>query len=146
MNALSKLMTRFAETLSQGAPQQILTCFIADDPAVSLLFGTQEEWARGPDEVAAAIEAFVEQEARPHVAFEEVQAHAIGTMSHIVSGLVTYRWTEGGCAQKRASRFNLVARQHGDAFGVLHFAEAPIAPLIELQQHYQRIAEEGHVP
>lgn len=39
-------------------------------------------------------------------------------------------------------RVSLLARRHGNAWRAFHYAEAPLAPLLELQGYYERVAAE----
>ena len=145
MSAENEFCDDFAAALSADVASAALDCFLLEHPGVSCLFGSQDDWARGRHEVSQAIEAVVTHTPKLTVRFTQVEAHQIGSVSSVVSGQMSHEWTELGVSLKKTSRFNLVLLQQGRRLLCLHFAEAPIAPLIELQQFYQGIAQEGHL-
>lgn len=63
--------------------------------------------------------------------------------SYVIANLhVRYLSKDVGLAFFTADgvRVTLIARNTGDAWRVFHYAEAPLAPLLELQAYYEKVA------
>ena len=140
----AETLGQLATGLSESSIEAVLGLFVKDEGSISCLFGDQEDWARGTDAVHSAIAEFVAGHPSCEVSFDDVTAHSVGATSHVVSGTMHLKWRDASELLKRSARFNGVLVNQVGVLRFLHFAEAPIAPLIELQKFYEKIARHGH--
>lgn len=119
----------------------IAALFDQDDAEVSYLdAGEIDPWRGAP-----AVAQHVAQKCARHSRFV-FKIHAPRSRrlaDDLASVFAVVDRGEGTPLEAERIRVTLIARKRGDAWKICHYAEAPKAPLIELQAFYESVAAEG---
>ena len=117
-----------------------------DDPACSYLPARSEQRLIG----AAAVQAFI---ARTLSTFAVIRMRPRSLHVRRLGEALGAAFAEVDWALKGAAagpplggtiRVSAVLRRHGGRWRLAHYAEAPLAPLVELRRFYQKVAADGH--
>jgi len=117
-----------------------------DDPASSYLPAESEQRLIGAaavnQHVIATIERFETIRMRPKVVYPRRLKQDLGSIFAVVDWAL--RETAGAPPMGGTIRVSAVLRLRGGAWRMSHYAEAPLAPLVELRKFYQKVAADGH--
>lgn len=140
--ALALLGALYAAWETRDVPR-IVALFEGNDPDVTYLDASQiDPWIG-----SAAVERGVAGRCAAHQGFKfKINAPRARSLADDIASVFALvdrgELTNAGVEAERV-RVTLVARRRGDAWKICHYAEAPKAPLVELQAFYEAVASDG---
>ena len=143
---LETAVRSFYSAWSSGDSEALLALWAMDDPASSYLPAASEQRLTGADAVGTyfkdRLSTFAVIKMQPRV------LHVRHLQDDLGSAFVAVDWALKKTASSRAIggslRVSAVLRRSHGRWQFCHYAECPLAPLVELRRFYQQIAADGH--
>ncbi|MCB2108979.1 MAG: nuclear transport factor 2 family protein [Rhodobacteraceae bacterium] len=149
MTAFASLIADFAAAWCANDAPAVTALFDTGDPEVACLFADAVDPAIGAAACAAAVEARCAAIGQHVYTPREILTRDLGPDLAAAFFLIERAWVaragtdHAGTRLGQKARATLVARRIGTAWRIAHYAEAPVAPLLELQAYYQNVAADG---
>lgn len=148
LQAVESALRAFWSAWAARDTEELLGLWDSDDPSCSYLPAGSDERLWGADAVQTYFNATVTRtrlvRARPRSVYPRLLNPELG------SAFAELDWARRSDSSARAVGGTLrVAavlryRDYGTGWRLCHYAEAPLAPIIELRRFYQQIASDGH--
>lgn len=136
----------FWDAWSRRNRDELSELWDTDDPASSYLPAESEQRLIGTDAVRRHVTATVERfeiiRMRPKLVHPRRLKQDLGSIFAVVDWAL--RETATTSPMGGTIRVSAVLRSRGEAWRISHYAEAPLAPLVELRRFYQKVAIDGH--
>ena len=143
---LDRALPAFCEAWSTHEADAVLALWDMTDSQCSWLSARGESRLFGPAAVTELVTAALRTHARIRLRPRAVHARVIGDGLGAFFAEVDWAfWTTvDGRPEGGTFRVSGVLREGGPGFRLCHYAESPLAPIVELRQFYQQVAAEGH--
>lgn len=145
-NPIGQTADAFWDAWSRRDADELINLWDTDDPASSYLPAESEQRLFGPaaveQYVGATIKRFETIRQRPQLVYPRRLKQDLGSIFAVVDWAL--RESAASTAFGGTIRVSAVLRSRGDAWHISHYAEAPLAPLVELRKFYQKVAADGH--
>ena len=136
----------FWDAWSRRRADRLMELWDRDDRLSSYLPAESEHRLIGAEaverHVLATLERFETVRMRPQAVYPRRLKQDLASIFAIVDWAL--RETPAAAAMGGTIRVSAVMRLRGDAWRFSHYAEAPLAPLVELRRFYQKVAADGH--
>ncbi len=145
-DSIETVLNGFWAGWSAHSAAAILALWDADDPECSWLSARAEQRLFG----SSAIAAFVEETLQcfPLIKLRPRNVHARPIADALGAFFAEVDWANRRNDDERmlggSYRVSGVVRLRDEGWRICHYAESPLAPIVELRQFYQQIAADGH--
>ena len=139
-----QLLDAFTTAWCARDASAVTALFDADDIAVTCLLADAIDPAIGMSAIGADLATRCAATTRIVLRCHDIAARRLADEVISAFFLVDRGHTDsGGVLIGRQVRATLVARRRPTGWRIAHYAEAPLAPLLELQAYYERVAAAG---